>query len=354
MKPALTLAGRATRRALVKIGEPLRRTHSIGSTRLTVDAPTRVFHWLFAISLLGAYLTGDSEWWRSIHIAFGYMMLALIAFRLGYGLMGPRHVRLSALVRRASGWSEWLQALRPGQHTNGPPAPQLQHLFTASVVLLLMGWIVPVFVTGYAALNEWDAFLGGEIFEALHEFFANGFLVLIALHLMGLLLFSLFRRRNLAAPMLTGRSPGNGPSLVQHNRVWLAWLLAAGVLGFGAWEWAHAASIQNRAGGVGACRHAGMIRQSPSRLQQPHDQTASPVAATHHSLFDARLPGAAIFTAASARNAPLGSSFRRALPAEVQPPGAVFAPDAQCPHSGKHRSPAAVQAHERAGPALPA
>jgi hypothetical protein len=82
--------------------------------------------------------------------------------------------------------------------------------------------------------------VGGEILETLHEFFANGFLLLIALHLVGLLLFSLVRRRNLAAPMLTGHASGSGPAVVQRNRVWLGWLLAAGVLAFGAWEWANA------------------------------------------------------------------------------------------------------------------
>jgi cytochrome b len=270
MKPSLPILARilpgAGRTLSERGNSPFPSVHPSGASRLTVDAPTRVFHWLFAMSLVGAYLTGDSEWWRSSHIAFGYMMIALVTFRLIYGLIGPRHVGLSALLKRASGWSAWMEALKPGQRTPGRLTPQLQHLFTASVVLLLMVWIVPVFVTGYAALHEWDKLLGGKIFETLHEVFANGFLVLIALHLVGLLLFSLVRRRNLAAPMLTGRTPGSGPSIVQRNRVWLGWLLTAGVLAFGAWEWANAETVPDREAGLGSSRHTGMILKPSSPL----------------------------------------------------------------------------------------
>lgn len=130
-----------------------------------------------------------------------------------------------------------------------------------------MVWIVPVFVTGYVALHEWDKPLGGKIFETLHEVFANGFLLLIALHLVGLLLFSLVRRRNLAAPMLTGRTPGSGPSIVQRNRVWLGWLLTAGVLAFGAWEWANAETVPGGEAGLGSSRHTSIILKPFSPLK---------------------------------------------------------------------------------------
>jgi hypothetical protein len=39
--------------------------------RLVTDAPTRMFHWLFALSFLGAYLTADGEHWRLLHVTLG-------------------------------------------------------------------------------------------------------------------------------------------------------------------------------------------------------------------------------------------------------------------------------------------
>jgi 4-amino-4-deoxy-L-arabinose transferase-like glycosyltransferase len=56
-------------------------------------------------------------------------------------------------------------------------------------------------------------------------------------HMALVLGLSLLRSRNLAATMLTGRSPGRGPDLVKRNHLWLGVLLLAAVLGFWAWQW---------------------------------------------------------------------------------------------------------------------
>ena len=38
---------------------------------LVWDWPTRIGHWLMALSFLVAYLTGDSETWRLVHVFAG-------------------------------------------------------------------------------------------------------------------------------------------------------------------------------------------------------------------------------------------------------------------------------------------
>ena len=48
------------------------------------------------------------------------------------------------------------------------------------------------------------------------------------------------RRRNTALPMWNGQAPGPGPDLVPAQRQWLAVLMVAAVLGWGAAQWADA------------------------------------------------------------------------------------------------------------------
>ena len=48
---------------------------------LVWDVPTRVFHWLLALSFAVAYLTSESERYRDIHVVLGYTMLGLLGFR---------------------------------------------------------------------------------------------------------------------------------------------------------------------------------------------------------------------------------------------------------------------------------
>ena len=61
---------------------------SVVPSRLVTDAPTRMFHWLFALSFVGAYLTADGERWRLLHVTLGYTMAGLLGFRVLYGLLG--------------------------------------------------------------------------------------------------------------------------------------------------------------------------------------------------------------------------------------------------------------------------
>lgn len=205
-------------------------------TRRVIDAPTRVFHWLFALSFLGAYLSAEGERWRMLHVTLGYTMAGLLAFRVVYGLVGPRQVRLSALVSKLSGGTAWLRGVWRAPTPGSVNWRQGQNLFMALAVVALMVAVVPVTLTGYASFNEW----GGDLLGELHEAVGEAFLWLVLAHLGALAVFSLWRRTNLTTPMLTGRTPGRGPDLVKHNHAWLAVLLALAVVAYIAWEWRQA------------------------------------------------------------------------------------------------------------------
>jgi len=205
-------------------------------TRRVVDAPTRVFHWLFALSFLGAYLTADGERWRLLHVTLGYTMAGLLGFRVIYGLLGPRQARLSLLLRKLAGGPQWvrsaLSAAR-GESAGSVNWRQGQYLLMALAVVSLLALVLPLTLSGYATYNEW----GGDWLEELHEFVGNTFLVVVLGHLALIAGLSLLRRKNLAMNMVSGRVEGAGPDLVQRNHGLLAMLLLAAVLAFWAWEW---------------------------------------------------------------------------------------------------------------------
>ena len=62
------------------------------------DLPTRIFHWALAASFAGAYVLSESERLRNVHVALGYTVLGLLAFRLVWGFIGPRYARFSSFV----------------------------------------------------------------------------------------------------------------------------------------------------------------------------------------------------------------------------------------------------------------
>lgn len=206
-----------------------------GPTRRVVDAPTRLFHWLFALCFALAYATADGERWRLVHVTLGYTLAGLLAFRLGYGLVGPRQARLSLLWHKLAGLPAWLRSLHPGSgiDVNWRQGP---NLLMALAVAALMAVVLPVAISGYATYNDW----GGEWLAELHEFTGELFLWLVLGHLALILGLSLLRRKNQALPMLLGRVQGAGPDLAKHNHGALAALLLAAVLGFWTWQWQQA------------------------------------------------------------------------------------------------------------------
>lgn len=57
--------------------------------------PTRLFHWILVLGLIGAYILAETEANLNLHTAFGYMVGAAIIFRIIWGFAGPKYSRFS-------------------------------------------------------------------------------------------------------------------------------------------------------------------------------------------------------------------------------------------------------------------
>jgi cytochrome b len=169
------------------------------------DILLRTFHWSFAACFAGAWLTAESERFRNVHVVLGYTMLGLIAFRVLWGFVGPKHARFSDFLRGPAAVWRYLRSLltsRPEHHVGHNPAGAV-----AIVLLLAMG--LASIASGWAVYND----LGGKWIEESHEFLAGAMLAVVGVHLAGVALASWLHRENLVGAMLTGRKvrPGNTP-----------------------------------------------------------------------------------------------------------------------------------------------
>lgn len=208
------------------------RNASTVRERKVIDATTRMFHWLFAFSFAGAYVTSESEHFRLAHVTLGYTMVGLLVFRIIWGLIGPKHARLAPMFRKLAGLPAWFRSLRTTNLVSGVNWRQGQNLFMATAVTALLGMVIPVGLTGFATYNEW----GGKIFEHLHEAAGEIYLGVVIAHLGLIALLSLLRWKNQAAPMITGKITGPGPDLVRNDYRGLALLLLGSVLAWWVWQ----------------------------------------------------------------------------------------------------------------------
>jgi cytochrome b len=173
------------------------------------DPAVRLFHWTLAGAFLVAYFTEDEL--QALHVDAGYLIGALILFRLVWGFVGPGHARFSDFVRPPS---QILDYLRHAVHFQAPRHLGHNPAGGAMILALLVTLTVTV-VSGIALYGTTDfagplsgIFRGevaADVLEGVHEVGANLTLILIGLHLAGVLLSSFEHGENLIKSMFTGR-----------------------------------------------------------------------------------------------------------------------------------------------------
>lgn len=176
------------------------------------DPWLRLTHLGLIVGVVGAY--GTAEWgWLTMdaHFWFGYAVLVLVLFRIGWGFVGTTHARFGRFLRGPG--AVW-QALR------GQPDPTPGHSAIggwATLVLLaallfqsLTGLYTNDDILWFGPLSERVSYDTAKSLSTLHVRFQNLLLGLIGLHVIAVLGYLLVAKRNLIRPMITGRKPDAG------------------------------------------------------------------------------------------------------------------------------------------------
>ena len=175
------------------------------------DLLVRIFHWSLLVSVLVAFITEDDL--LTLHTWAGYSVAALIAVRLIWGLIGSHYARFSEFVRPPSVIHRYIKdviAFRAERHIGHNPAG-------GAMVMALIVMLVLVSLSGMSTYGilEYSGPLAsvlsgapeswGSLIKEMHEFLADGLLVLVGLHLGGIAIASLQHRENLVRAMWTGK-----------------------------------------------------------------------------------------------------------------------------------------------------
>jgi cytochrome b len=194
---------------------------------LVWDWPTRIGHWMMAAAFLVAYVTGESEEWRLVHVWAGGILAGIVAFRLAWGLVGSRYARFTSFIRAPSEAVKYMRSLllrKPEHYTGHNPAGGW-----AIVLLLAIG--LATAVTGWP-LYQND---GADWLEGAHEFVANLMIGIVLLHIAGVVVGSLKHKENLPRTMITGYKLGTEGEGIMGGRLWAVPLLIVCALLGGWW-----------------------------------------------------------------------------------------------------------------------
>ena len=168
------------------------------------DLPTRLFHWLFAVAVLGAIVTDLLEN-ITLHSYFGYSALVLVIFRIIWGFVGPHHARFSSFVPSVSSLKAFLkdQTVSPLGHN---PLGALSVIAMLLIVLVQAssGLFTDDEISFQGPLSKFLSEDMVKFMNQIHE--TNHVLVygIVALHLIAIFYYQRIKKNNLIGPMVYG------------------------------------------------------------------------------------------------------------------------------------------------------
>lgn len=174
------------------------------------DLPTRLFHWSLAATTLALVVTaklgGNAMEW---HLRLGYAMLALLAFRLVWGLVGGHWSRFASFLYSPRRLWRYLRG-RGDEARDGVGHSPLGALSVFALLATLLAQVGSGLMSDdeIAFFGPLTRFVPGDwvglatwYHKDVGQYLLYG---LVALHLLAILFYVLVRRRALVRAMLHG------------------------------------------------------------------------------------------------------------------------------------------------------
>jgi cytochrome b len=172
------------------------------------DLPTRLFHWSLLGLVVACWWTAGEDGNIDWHMRCGYAVLALLLFRLVWGVLGSSTARFASFVASPRAVLGYFAGMRSAA------VPHIGHNPAGGwMVLALLATLLAITLCGLFA-ND-DIMSEGPLAHHVSERFSDlatawhegGFytlLALVGLHIAAIAFYLLVKKDNLVRPMLTG------------------------------------------------------------------------------------------------------------------------------------------------------
>ncbi len=205
------------------------------------DLPTRLFHWALAALVVFSFTTGKvGGSWMDWHMRSGYAILALLLFRIAWGVAGSRTARFSSFLRGPRAFIRQARDVLARRHV-----PVAGHNPMGGwMVLLMLSVLLAQALTGLFADDEiatqgpLAAVVSNAWVDRMTSWhYYNGWLVvaLMGVHVVAVGLYQWILGDDLVHPMVTGWRDMPGVAEPRRAPATLAAAIFAAAVAFVYW-----------------------------------------------------------------------------------------------------------------------
>lgn len=193
--------------------------------RFAYDLPTRLFHFLFGSFFLTAFFIAknidDDSLLFPLHMLIGLTLLLVVLCRIYWGFAGSRYARFSSFLLNPKTLFQYSRAAllsKTPRHLAHNPA-------TSWVAILMMLLAVGLAISGTLMTSGFKADV-----EDFHEWMANGFIILVIMHVLGIAWHTFRHKEVIGLSMITGNKISDAleseEAPITNSHPWMALVFA--------------------------------------------------------------------------------------------------------------------------------
>ena len=197
------------------------------------DLPLRIFHWLFAFTVIASWYTSDQDNdLIELHMQLGYFALGLLVFRVLWGFVGTKHSLFTSFIPTPKRLVLYIKNL-----SNNRIESNVGHNPLGSLMVILMILLISLQAISGLFIND-DVFSSGPYYESvskdiekimvfLHHNVFDFMIAAIILHLVAIGYYVRIKKQSLILPMITGKKAEkiNNTLEIKHSKLWTALLV---------------------------------------------------------------------------------------------------------------------------------
>ncbi|QOR61917.1 cytochrome b/b6 domain-containing protein [Sulfurovum sp. ST-21] len=179
---------------------------------------TRIIHWMMALSFTAAFITSFHKNQLHSHVAFGFIFLIILVYRIIWGIVGPRYATFKTFKLRLSELKGYfVEKVRnrwrkiPAGHNPASSWFTVWALIVGTVIVIsgLLLYGVEEAKGCFRFLNE-DYYQYMDTLTMLHKYASYLFATWVIIHITGVLIEQFWHRTGMAFAMITGYKKTEG------------------------------------------------------------------------------------------------------------------------------------------------